>query len=330
MKKKQKKQNQEVTKGTSSFTNAQIRRNDFLRYNLGNAIIDALQQQQVVYPVEPLRDVDKDKFTLSFPLGEDILGDGLVGTKFYSYTLEVETTGRAGKYKDKNIAPFGKEPKEFVYGLSNVLDAINTTLGYEKKGTVKVDLGVAVPAPHKNNIEGNGYIRYLVVIPQKNFDIKEDVEIDYPQNQPFEQLTSQGLDVFSQKGYTERLGDQINMQKPIGEGGYKDRDDEDDKPQPAPYDYQAQTNYPEYQDYQAQPNPYPQPAPAYDPMENMTPQTAVLDELPDFDLLNISPMGPQNNTTQHNQSNPQPNGQDNPFAKQRPAPEYGFNPYDQH
>ncbi len=130
----------------------------FMEQTLGFAIEDVMRQQGFQDNAVIQFDADADLLTVAFPLSEQILGLGLIGTKFYSYTVELKCSDKV--VSDKVISPYGQNPKSFVVGLVNTYDTINSVIGNLKKGNVTVDLGVAVPAG-----QTNGLIRYVVVKP---------------------------------------------------------------------------------------------------------------------------------------------------------------------
>ena len=150
----------------------------FMEQTLGFAIEDVMRQQGFQDNAVIQFDAGADLLTVAFPLSEQILGLGLIGTKFYSYTVELKCSDKV--VSDKVISPYGQNPKSFVVGLVNTYDTINSVIGNLKKGNVTVDLGVAVPAG-----QTNGLIRYVVVKPMDG--LAKSVPANWgimPQQQP--------------------------------------------------------------------------------------------------------------------------------------------------
>lgn len=178
---------------------------DYLVNVVGHGLENVLQEQS--YNENALIEAEDHKLTVSFPLHEDFLGDGLVGVKFYSYTVELTCTGK--KVTDKVLTPIDKHPKEFVIGLANMFEKLNDTIGSLKKGKMSVHFGVAVPAQQEY-----GVIRYMVVMAPKG------LEAVIPVTEPFEKMESKGMDIYTNQGFMENKEETVQMNIPTGQGQY--------------------------------------------------------------------------------------------------------------
>lgn len=182
-------------------------------YNIEDVLVN------MGFPEQAVINVTDHVLTVAFPLHEDSLGAGLIGTKFYSYTVELSCSKK--NYTDKIIAPYGTNPKEFVVGLVKIYECINEMVGSLKKSKVIVDFAVAVPAGTTT-----GMLRYVVLVVPKNF---ENV---VPVPQPYEQLENNGVDVYNQTGFTSNLSNNIQTNIPEGQGVYEEPKSDYHQPTP--------------------------------------------------------------------------------------------------
>lgn len=219
----------------------------FMEQTLGFAIEDVMRQQGFQDNAVIQFDAGADLLTVAFPLSEQILGLGLIGTKFYSYTVELKCSDKV--VSDKVISPYGQNPKSFVVGLVNTYDTINSVIGNLKKGNVTVDLGVAVPAG-----KTNGLIRYVVVKPMdglaksvpancgimpQNYDMSQQ-----PPQQDYELPQTGVLDEESLQNMGTNFDQQLLMGNIGPMGVNQSKGNTQLRPQSSPYENpKAVTNY---------------------------------------------------------------------------------------
>lgn len=262
---------------------------NYLANTVGTQIENVLHEQN--FMGQALVSIDgKNILTVAFPLGESVLGQGLIGTKFYSYTVELTGKG-GGKYTEKVLSPQTTNPLNYVIGLGNIYTTLSNLFG---KSKMVIDFGVAVPADSEY-----GMIRYIVVVPPKGFEKGIHIE------EPYEKMSTGGLDVYGNQGFAMNPNDMVQTSMPDGQGMY--------------YDNHQRAHFNEYGPTDLPPTDLGQTMPSTDYSQQAP--TGDLSQSLQMDL-NIGPMG---YTNQAQQAQPTPS----PYENVQPVANHGFDPYAQ-